>query len=68
MDTIKLDNLPADAVLDPGDYATLQKKNRNTSPLSRPSQFGDVVHMDIVFGPEIAIGNIHYGLIFSDRF
>jgi len=68
LDTIKLDTLPADAVLDPGDYATLQKKNRNTSPLSRPSQFGDVVHMDIVFGPEIAIGNIHYGLIFSDRF
>jgi hypothetical protein len=24
--------------------------------------------MDIVFGPEISIGNIHYGLIFTDRF
>jgi hypothetical protein len=25
------------------------------------------MHMDIVFGPEVSIGNVHYGLIFSDR-
>jgi hypothetical protein len=24
--------------------------------------------MDIVIGPEVAIGNIHYGLLFTDRF
>jgi hypothetical protein len=24
--------------------------------------------MDIVFGPDISIGNIHYGLLFTDRF
>jgi hypothetical protein len=24
--------------------------------------------MDIIFGPEISIGNIHYGLLFTDRF
>lgn len=24
--------------------------------------------MDIVFGPEIAIGNVHYGLLFTDRY
>jgi hypothetical protein len=24
--------------------------------------------MDIVFGPDIAIGNVHYGLLFTDRF
>jgi hypothetical protein len=32
----------------------------------RPSTFGKVIHMDIVFGPEISIGNIHYGLLFVD--
>jgi len=58
-DTIRIDNLPADAILDPGDYATLRKKNRSTIPVSRPSHFGAVIHMDIVFGPEVAIGNIH---------
>ena len=66
--TIRLDSLPADAVLDEGNFASLRKKNRNTVPIKRPSAFGDVVHMDIVFGPEISVGNIHYGLLFSDRY
>jgi hypothetical protein len=66
--TIKLDGMPADAVLDQGCYATLRKKARNTNPVSRPLQFGDVIHMDIVFGPEMAIGNVHYGLLLSDCF
>ena len=67
-DTLKVDNLPADAILDSGDYATLRKKNRSTTPVSRPPHFGAVMHMDIVFGPEVAIGNIHYALLFSDRY
>jgi hypothetical protein len=66
-DTIKLDSSSADAVLDAGDLATMRKTPRNTSPVPRPSHFGDVMHMDIVFGPEVSIGNVHYGLIFSDR-
>ena len=60
--------MPPDAVMDLGDCATLQKTLRNTTPVIRPSHFGEVVHMDIVFGPDISIGNIHYGLIFTDRY
>jgi hypothetical protein len=67
-DTVKLDNTPADAVLDVGNYATLRKKNRNTTPVPRSSYFGELMHMDIVFGPEVALGNSHYGLLFTDRF
>jgi len=26
------------------------------------------MNMDIVFGPEVALGNIHYGLIITDRY
>jgi hypothetical protein len=26
------------------------------------------MNMDIVFGPEVALGNIHYGLMFTDRY
>jgi hypothetical protein len=63
-----MDSLPCDAVLDPGDLATLHKSPRNTSPVPRPSQFGDTIHMDIVFGPAVALGDTHYGLIFVDRF
>jgi len=62
-DTLKLDNTPVDAILDPGDLATLHKKVRNTTPTPRPAHFGDVMHMAIVFGPEVAIGNVHFGLM-----
>jgi hypothetical protein len=65
-DTIKLDHLPPDAILDQRDMATLQKTARNTTPVPRSSSFGDVIHCDIVFGPEVAIGNVHYGLLFTD--
>jgi len=53
--------------LDKGDFATLHKCARSTKPVARPSKFGDIIHMDIVFGPDISIGNIHYGLLFTDR-
>jgi len=66
--TVSIDNFPADAVLDTGNVATLHKVPRNTSPVPRPSAFLDVVHVDIVFGPEVSIGNVHYGLMFSDRY
>jgi len=61
-DTISLDNTPADAILDPGYFATIKKENRNTTPVPRPHNFGDVIHLDLIFGPEFAIGNVHFGL------
>ncbi len=67
-DTISLDSTPADAVLDVGDLATLHKKARNTTPVSRPTSFGKIIHMDIVFGQEVSVGNVHYGLLFTDRY
>jgi hypothetical protein len=67
-DTRKLDHLPPDAILDQGDMATLRKTARNTTPVPRSSSFGDVIHCDKVFGPEVAIGNVHYGLLFTDHY
>ncbi len=67
-DTNKLDSSPSDAVLDHGDMATIRKTPRNTNPVPRPISFGDVIHMDSVFGPEVALANTHYGLLFTDRF
>jgi hypothetical protein len=46
----------------------LQKSARNTTPVPCPDNFGDVIHMDIVFGPDISLGNIHYGLLFTHHF
>jgi hypothetical protein len=67
-DTVSLDNTPADDVLDVGDLATIRKTPHNTTPVPHPHSFGDVIHMDSVFGPNISIGNIHYGLLFTDHF
>jgi len=67
-DTVTFDSMPADAVLDSGCLATIRKKNRNTTPVPRPMNFGDVFHLDTIFGPEILVGNAHYGLICVDRY
>lgn len=66
--SVKLDTTPADAVLDPGSFATMKKKSHSTTPVARPSSFADVIHMDVIFSPEISIGNIHYGLLFTDQY
>ncbi len=58
-DTIHLDSNHPDAVLDKGDLATIQKCAQFTTPVFHPDNFGDVIHMDIIFGPDISIGNIH---------
>jgi hypothetical protein len=68
LDTIKLDVTPLGAILDSGYLVTMKKKDWNTHPVPRPKNFGDIFHMDIVFDPEIAIGNIHCGLLFRDQF
>jgi len=66
--TVNLDSSPPDATLDIGEFSTIRKSPRNTNPVARPQAFGDVIHMDIVFGPDVAIGNVHYGLLFTDRY
>jgi hypothetical protein len=34
--TVALDNTPADAVLDQGNFASMKKKHQNTTPIPRP--------------------------------
>jgi hypothetical protein len=62
------DTISLDAVLDKGDLSTIPKSACSTTPVICLSNFGDVIHMDIVFGPDISIGNIHNGLLFTDRY
>jgi hypothetical protein len=38
-DTVVLDKLPPDAVLDMGDFANIPKSSRNTTPVTCPSLF-----------------------------
>jgi hypothetical protein len=65
---VSLDNAPPDAILDPGFYGTLRKKDRNSTPVLCPSNFGGVIHLDIMFGPSVSIGNVHHVLLCVDCF
>jgi len=37
-------------------------------PVLRLNCFEGIVHMDIVLGPDVSLGNIHYGLLFTDHY
>jgi hypothetical protein len=43
----------------------MKKKDPNTTPVPWSLHFSDTIHMDIVFGPDMTIENIHYGLLFT---
>jgi hypothetical protein len=47
-DTVALDS----------DLSTIWKTPKNTTPVPRPPVFDDVMHMDIMFGPDISLGNV----------
>lgn len=66
-DTVFLYKPPADAVLDAGDLVTIKKTPGNTTPVPRPSSFGDVIHMDC-FWPGYFYWYILYGLLFTACF
>jgi dUTPase len=53
--------------LDPGETATMHSSRRNTTPLSPPSSYSDVWHLDIGYGPCTAIGGICYTLLAVDK-
>jgi hypothetical protein len=48
-DTVHLDSLPADSVLDLGGLAMSKKTQKNTSHVPRPSTIGEVIQKDIAF-------------------
>ena len=54
-------------IMDLGSMSTVDKSNRNTTPINLPSKFGDVVHMDILYGSATAHGQIKYALYLIDR-
>lgn len=54
-------------VTDLGTIATIDKANRNKTPLTLPTAFGDTVHMDILYGANTAHGGIKYALYIVDR-
>jgi len=52
-------NIP---ILSRGETATLPKKRKNSSAVSRPKHVGNIFHYDIGYGNGCAIGGIHFVL------
>ncbi len=64
---VKVQAIPKNPQLDPGETATMKSAKRNTTPLPKPKTFGEIMHMDIGFGPCAAIGGITHTLLVVDR-
>ena len=54
-------------ILSRGETATLPKYKKNSEPVPKPPEYGQVWHYDIVYGNGRAIGGIYYALFFVDR-
>ena len=54
--TFSISTKDKEPILDLDDTATIDKSQRNTTPLPLPTSTFDVVHMDIVFGSRVALG------------
>ena len=65
--TFSISTKDREPVLDIGKEETMRKSQQNKQPLPLPSNFLDVVHIDIVFGVQTAIGGIFYKLFIVDR-
>ena len=53
-------------IIDLGNTSTNAKSKRNTTPLTLPQSFGEVVHMDILYGSATAHGQVKYALYLID--
>ena len=65
--TLKITDIGQYLMRGPGEMATIPKQYRNTTPLQRPEQFGDVVHFDIFYGSGTDISGYRYAQWFVDR-
>jgi len=54
-------------ITDLGEVTTINKPKRNTTPLDLPERFGDMIHMDILFGSGTSVGGYRYALFLVDR-
>ena len=54
-------------IIDLGSVATIDKSKRNTTPLSLPASFGDIIHCDILYGSRTSITGYRYALYLIDK-
>ena len=62
-----ISSIDTEPILDIGSTATIDRSKRNTTPINLPEKFGDIVHMDILYGAKTAHGGVKYALYIVDR-
>jgi hypothetical protein len=65
-DTIKVTK-GTECPLEISDVANIRHSHQNTTPVPRPMNYLQTVHMDIGYGDCVSIGSFHYVLILIDR-
>ena len=67
IDNLHVSTSDKEPITDLGEVTTINKPKRNTNPLNLPEKFGDLIHMDILFGSGTSIGGYRYALFLVDR-
>ena len=65
--TFRISTTDNEPILDAGQVATVDKSRKNTTPLDLPSSFGEVIHLEILYGAGTAHGGVKYALYLVDR-
>jgi len=63
----RISTLDRETIVDLGEISTIDAPARNTNVTDLPTKLGDVVHMDIIFGSNTAIGGTKYALFLVDK-
>ena len=61
-----INQLGRKTILDMEDNFTLDKGDRNTTPVKLPNHFGDVIHYIIGYKYESGLGVVQYNILFSN--
>ena len=65
--TFSLTTSDSPDIIDLGEVATIDRSKRNTTPLTLPIRFGDIIHCDILYGSNTAIKGFRYALFLIDK-
>ena len=63
----RISTMDRESIVDLGEISTIDAPRRNTKVTTLPQTLGDVIHMDIIFGSNTAIGGTKYALFLVDK-
>jgi hypothetical protein len=65
--SVQVQSLSPNLTSDPGSMVSIQSSKKTKQSLDKPTNYGNVWHIDISFGPCTGIGGIKYTFLFVDH-